>query len=262
MASFWGPVEIEKVECRLWQYGGLNVWVRLAGDEWYVAMEAGIERENQLEIVSGETVAAPEGAQWERWLGKGVERIVRLSPLMPDRAVVVRPEMPLHIAYGQQEMFFVIIPLWIRVAAGKSKPITLCERPSQILSNTWFGDPTRGELCYSLNTSARIIIEESGSKLLTAVCPVSISNKHKEPLNFERLCVRTEHLSIYESAKGLITNEVRVTYQGEEQMSRIKYGKKPPSMASGGRKVAEPRKPVENNLIRKSFSTFMETLEG
>jgi len=262
MAAFWDAVEINEGDCRLWQAGPLRLWVRQVGEEWHVATESANEKEKFPDIISGETTAVPEDAQWQRWMGRGVEHVVQLSPLMPDRAVVVRPEMPLHMAYGQKEMFFVNIPLWIRVVAGKGKKITICEQASQTLSNTWFGLPVQGELCYALNTKARTGIEEIAPNPLTAVCPLVISNLYKEPLNFERLCIRTDHLSIYETENGLITNEVRVIYQGEEQMSRIKYGKKPPALAEGSKRVADPRKPIENNLIRKSFNNFMQSFEA
>jgi hypothetical protein len=177
--------------------------------------------------------------------------------MMPDRPVVVRPVLPMHVPKGQSTEFYVSIPLWIRIETGKTDKTVLCEKPSVVLSNTWFGDPVAGELCYSLNTRARALLEECSIQPHRALCRVTITNEHKEELLFERLCIRTDHLSLYQGEQRLIATEVTVVHQGDEKLSRIKYGKKQPSFGNIKQKLSESRKPADENLIRKSFSNIM-----
>ena len=80
--------------------------------------------------------------------------------------------------------------------------------------------------------------------------------RDKDDLNFERVCIRTDHLSVFEGEARLITNEVRVAFQGEDQLSRIKYGKKAPPLENIKGKLSDPRKP-EDSLIKASFSSLM-----
>lgn len=243
-------------ECRLWQSGLLKTWIKLAGDEWHIAFESVSDSCGENQVVCGKVTAEPENMEWERWLCKDTGKVVQLCPMMPDRPVVVRPALPIHIVHGQEKQFFVSIPLWIGVMAGKTKTLSIGEKPSRPLSNTWFGEPVQGELCYSLNTSACGRIDAVEPKPLTAVCPIVVRNESRKPLNFERLCIRGEHLGIYEYGDSFITSQINVIYQGGLDFSKIRYGKKRPSISGAGVKVAEHRRPPEN-LVMKSFGNIM-----
>ena len=252
----WISVEVQPEQCYHWQLGPFQLWVKRIEDEWFIASEALADPETEASIEVGSIIPEPEAIEWERWVIKDPDNTLHLAPLMPDRPVVVRPVVPMHIPHGQQASFYVSIPLWIQIAVGKEKSMVLCEKPGIMLSNTWFGNPVEGELCYSLNTKARRELEDCTVKPYRALCPVVIRNDHAKELNFERLCIRTDHLSIYEGDNQLVTNEVNVTYHGEEKLSRIKYGKKPPSLGNIKGKLSDPRKP-EDSLIKLSFNSLM-----
>ena len=78
----------------------------------------------------------------------------------------------------------------MRVSVGKTKPFVLKEEPTVVLSNTWFGDPMGGELCYALRTSARRSFDTLRKRPNRAICSVLIKNAFSTPLDFQRLCIK------------------------------------------------------------------------
>jgi hypothetical protein len=181
---------------------------------------------------------------------------VQFIPAMPDRSIVVRPASPLKVPADRDALFFTSIPVWVRVIAGSRDHITLCELPSLTLSNTWFGDPTAGELCYALRTRAVRTLEEVETRANTAICPITVRNRAPKELNFERLCVRVEHLNVYRSPDRLWTNELEVRFQGEEQSSQVTIEREAPGLAQNPVKLCHALEPAEKTLLKQSFSVL------
>lgn len=255
--GIWHETTVEKGTVCQWQIGPLDVWVQHQGDEWQIATgkahtpDAGEER-----LTSAvHTVDAPAGLEWRRWVVSDPADAVRLKPAMPDRPVVVRPEYPIRLPPKQQALFYLSIPVWVQVTVNDGK-LVLCEQPSMPLSNIWFGDYASGELCYSLKTRARRDVDADHLHPHRAICPVSVSNRAQTELDFQRLCIRVSHLRIEERGDRLWTNQVNVTFRGEDQASRIDYQK--PNHKSQGAAVvlAEPRAPLEGSIVRRSFRSL------
>lgn len=170
----WKPQKIELDRCFQVQIGPLRLWIKRAGDELLMAVENLPESKAQIQAPILAPVDQEEGLRWSRWT-IGESEVIQLIPVMPDRPVVVRPEVPVKIPTDKEALFFVSIPIWVRVTAGPEQAI-LCEQPSLILSNIWFGDLMSGELCYSLRSRARRRITDSEPLLNRATCPVQIRN--------------------------------------------------------------------------------------
>ncbi len=49
--------------------------------------------------------------------------------------------------------------------AGSKKKVQFLETPSQVLSNTWFGDTMTAEPCYALKTRALRNVDEQPSEI-------------------------------------------------------------------------------------------------
>lgn len=251
--ALWEPVTCEHDVCYTWDIGPLSVYILNRDDEWHIS----VQRDQDVadgQPSEGRPVEKPEQAEWIRWIAPGSEHTVMLGPRMPDRPVVVRPENPLKISAGAEASFTVGIPLWIAVITGTDPKVQLCEEPVTVLSNTWFGEPVEGELCYSLTSRAMRSTELISRDLHRAVCPVHIHNKSGSELAFERLCLRVGELRLYSGPEGLVTSDVTVTYKGQDQKSVIKIGKKAPSGVRTALCVAEPRDISDSSVIRKSFS--------
>ena len=252
----WESVTIEPNATLRRGIGPFRLWVRREGDEWHVATEhepTDLPANNDAGASANLGVPS-EGLEWHRWVVGETSDTLLLKPAMPDRPVVVRPEYSVRVPPKQHAVFYVSIPIWVQVTVGDGN-LVLCEEPTVMLSNIWFGNYASGELCYSLQTRARRDVGDTEQHSHRAVCPVKVTNSAKTELDFQRLCIRVGHLRILERNGRLWTNQVNVTFRGEDEESRIDYGKgkRTSKGNSAERMLAEPRDPPEGSIIRKSF---------
>ena len=256
--SLWSPVPVEGGQTVCRQVGPLALWLRHAAKEWHVA----VRRTPEADTAYGEPAGETGDLDWARWTaGEGAD-VVRLLPRLPDRSLVVRPESPIQIPPEHHAVFYVSIPIWVAVAVGEGTPTVLCEEPTVALSNTWFGDPMAGELCYALQTRARRAVDDSEAKPHRAVCPVRIHNAHDEMLAFERLCIRVEHLTLYDGQRQMWTNGLSVRFRGDEQPSLVEYDPGPTAALDVGDVLAEPRVPPSKGLLKRSFASLSSLARG
>jgi hypothetical protein len=255
--ELWQPHRIEQGQCIEAQVGPLQLWLRRKGDEVHIASERRTGSENLLKITVPKLLDAqePDDLDWGRWVYEKCNEVV-LTPVTPDRPVVVRPEVPVRIPPGQQALFFVRIPLWIRISVGDGEKIQLCEKASVKLSNIWFGDPMSGELCYSLRSRARRNISDSQVEPHRAVCPVTICNTAISQVEIERFCLHVAHLSVYLGVSRLWTNGVQINFKGEDEISLLEYSKNPPAYEAIEKVLSEPRTPVKKSLLKRSIGNL------
>ena len=255
--ELWQPHRIQQGQCLGAQVGPLKLWLRRKGDELHIAVKRQTDSDDLKKAVAPHLLneKEPVGLEWGRWVyGNGQE--VVLIPVTPDRPVVVRPEMPLKIPPRQQALFFVSVPIWIRITAGDGQNIQLCEEPTITLSNIWFGDPMSGDLGYSLRSRARREISDSQGQPHRAVCPVTISNAAAAQVEIERFCVHVTHLSVYLGQSRLWTNGVNITFKGEAEISQVEYSEKPPTYEEIDKVLSGPRSPVKKKLLKRSLGSF------
>ena len=255
-AGLWDPVNIEEGVLYQADFTTLTVWLKRSGEDWHLASRESEERRHPVPLREIRGKRVPNDLSFSRWVVGRDATAVRFVPAMPDRPVVVRPASALKVPTDRDALFFTSIPVWIRVTAGSPESITLCELPSMTLSNTWFGDTTAGELCYALRTRAVRTLEEVETKAYAAICPITVRNRAPRELNFERLCVHVEHLSVYQGPHRLWTNQVEVRFQGEEQSSQITIGREAPDHGEQPDKVCDARQPAEKTLLKQSFSVL------
>jgi len=239
------------------QIGPLILWFIRGNDEIHIAVKRleGKLAENDTVSFTAMDMDNKDNLDFERWVVGDNCHQISIVPIMPDHPVVVRPEVPVKIPKDHEALFFVSIPVWIKIVA-KQSDVVLCQEPSIILSNIWFGDPTSGELCYSLRSRARRQIVDAESKPHRAVCPVRIRNSTESMLNVERFCVHVEYLKIFKGARRLWTNEAQINFQGEDAASKINYMQKPPEYESVDNILSEARSPLKKTLLKKSLGTF------
>ena len=253
----WQSNRIEDGQCLEVQIGPLQLWLRRKGDELHIASERQTDLENLTKATPPKLLVGqePDDLDWGRWVYEKCNEVV-LTPVTPDRPVVVRPEVPVRIPPGQQALFFVSIPLWIRISVGDGEKIQLCEKASVKLSNIWFGDPMSGELCYSLRRRARRDISDSQVVPHRAVCPVTIRNEAISQVEIERFCLHVEHLSVCLGASRLWTNGVQINFKGEDEISLLEYSKNPPTYEATEKVLSEPRIPVKKSLLKRSIGNL------
>lgn len=253
--KLWEPLKIKRSRDYHWRIGPLKIWLKKSEDEWLIASEQSPDDLEGEEIVIAKISEKPETPEWTRFVCAGPDTM-QLLPALPDRAIVVGSEMAVKILHKNSALFFVRIPVWVRIYASDKKDTMLTEIPTVSLSNTWFGDPMTGELCYSLTTKARRSIGESDINPHRAICPVKITNISANPLDFKKLSIHVEHLKVYAGQNSLWANEVQITFIGEDQPSKINFSNKKPTVEEGCKLLSEERTPIDRSLLKKSVSIF------
>ena len=259
----WEPRRLDPETCYEMRSGLLRVWLRHTFQDWYVAWkldEPGTQREalrTGVRQVGTQPKDLDPGA-WKRWVFETGTQVARFVPMAPDRSLVVQPDLPTGLPPGQRAMTFVTIPLWVGVAVGEGSGQMLCEMPTTMLSRTWYGDFSSGELCYSLRSRATRHPPPIEHAADSAVCPLQLVNETTTSLEFVHLLIQAEHLALYRVPGRIWTNSVDVVFQGQE--SRTTLGGAP-TIDGMPTLLQPPRRVGDRSLVRKSFE-FLKGLAG
>ena len=149
---------------------------------------------------------------------------------------------------------FVEVPMVIKILFGnQNRKNLLYECCSCRLSRSFFGNGENGEFAYFIESPLLRSISEYNNQDSSVYCPLTISNKSSQNLEFEKMILRVPYLSIYEHENGLIAGPVSIVFKGQEQLSQITYKKALPVSAGSVRLVSPPRQEEDKNLLRRSF---------
>jgi hypothetical protein len=185
-----------------------------------------------------------EDADWSRWALRDEPRHLRITPVFPDRSLVVKPEFPFTLLRRARARVYMRVPVWVRVEAveeARSKALLLTEIPTEVLSETWWGDFLEGEIAYWLTTKARRGLRPDHFEPHLVMSTLQLSNLSEDDLRVEKLSLRVEHLSIYQKDGWLWAEEVRVDYHGDAEGSEIHMDDAPPEEAEGATEISPPR---------------------
>lgn len=251
-AGLWEPIKIEQDETLSIQLGSLNLWIHRGEQEWHIASE---QRVNELERLSVSRCREMEDLDWTRWVINEPVEEIQLNPCMPDRPVIVRPEMPVTLLPKQTVRFYIGVPVWVVVSLG-SQFRAITEVPTTMLSNSWFGPTTEGELCYAMRTTAKLRQEDLQPHPHRAIVPFEFRNASDETLDFARLCLHTHNLRIYEGRERMWTNQGRASYRGEEKWSRVVYARGVPPFDDAENLIGKARKPVDRGSFFRTFENI------
>ena len=251
--SIWCEHEISPRKVHNWAIGDLNLWCKRTSQEIQFAQNRFPPNDDGTKIKE-----PPEDISWSRFALKKEHPLIRISPLFPDRPVVVKPETLFKLTQGIQARIYVRVPIWLKIELTTREPITLVEIPTVVLSNTWFGSFLEGELCYWISSSARREIEPDPKRNYLAICPIQMANKSEIDLSIEKLCLRVANLSLFFDGKQLWSDETKVTYKGEEATSQIEFSGKPPIEAPAAEIIAPPRSPIKKGLVAQTFSSLKD----
>ena len=244
--------------------GPLDLTVLRSPGEWRVASHiVDDERErNRAEYQSVSELSEDE-AEIERYASGRDRDTLRLTPRTADRAVVVRPRIPLLVPSGERIRIFVSAPVWVEVSIGRPWR-SLCERPVKRLTDTWFGPSTReGELAYSLRTHARIGLEDLPFHHGRGTTPVVITNRGEDTLAIERFSLPVPYLSLYAGPEQrLWTEQVTMSRTEEDHMAEFKVGRGAPADQPDATRVSGPRMVADENLLVRAFATLVKRVAG
>lgn len=257
LKNMWGNYSIEKDKTHHWKLGDTDIWVRKIDKEWLIASKTRSENENQdLSTVDS---GHHEGLEWFS-IVTDKSMSLTVLPALPDRPVVVKPKSVFNLLPNMSIQLYIHIPLWIQFYQASHKSETLLyELPGIGLSSTWFGNTDNGVLSYTNPKEVFTRLDTDSLHPYEAICPVKITNKDTTMLNFQRLLINVELLSLYSHKQMIYTGEIKVIFKGENVVADIQYVSSAPSFIENARHLSKPRNTERKNVLRKSFH-FIKSL--
>lgn len=180
-----------------------------------------------------------------------------LTPVLADRAIVVRPEAPLYVLAGEDITIFASTPVWLRIEAG-SPPRLLTEIPSHRPSDTWFGpDSMEGEMCYAVKTAGRLRLDKVPLRLHRAVTPIHVHNHASDALYLDRVQIPVQYLSLYRGENNFLwTPPVDLDRESSGDLAAVRFAGQPPSEAGASTLLSKARHEVRSNMIIRTFTSI------
>lgn len=250
---FWNWQELKGTQWYEWYIGELNLRLKLDENELISQTEYPREEHSKPENRNS--------AAWNRFIVDREDRI-GIFPSLPDRPLVLKPEASRKLPSGARTQLVFFIPIWLRLMLEKKgKEVLLAEYPSVVLSSTWFGDMQSGELCYTLNAELIQNPQCSPAEPYLAACVLNIHNNSNSMLDFSKMAVHVEHLSLFAGADGLYTNEITVQFNGAEQISQVRYSPRGPLWVESPQQFCKPREVPSRNILKRSFSFIKQLTE-
>lgn len=201
----------------------------------------------------------PENLEWQRWPLISKSSKLQISPALPDRPLLVKPETSLNLIGNSEIKIFFRFPVSIKISIlSNSRTEELIQIPSIKLSNTWFGNFREGQICYSVISGVRSEIETDNNRLYMAICPLLLRNKSIDSFKVDKICLRSDHISLFLHQNQIWTDDISISYSGKNETNQVHFSGKQPSDLSGAKQIAKPRDVVKKSLYASSFSTIRD----
>jgi len=256
--KWWGDFNLGESVTGFWHIGPLKLWVTNLEHEWRIYTLTGkdtLETALQVEVPSNH--APDPEAQVSRFSFMKMATSLNLSPLLADRAIVVKPETPFYVPPGEEATLYVSTPLWVKLSLKKSGK--LIELPTYRPSDTWFGSSTLvGELCYASRTVGQLDLDELELVPHRAVTPVRVRNRADNPLLLERIKLPVQYLSVHQSTIDRVwTEQLTLTREEDGDLAELQIGRLPKE-AGPTEKLNGPRQHAERNLVVRAFTKLFK----
>jgi hypothetical protein len=252
---WWGSFEVGLGTAARWRVGPLILTVTHLRNEWRVcrgSSDDADDRAREVEVGLVPSNPAPGDLVTRYAATDGVDAIL-LTPVLPDRPVVTRPEQALIVPGRGSGSMFVGSPLFLRLEEAEG-PILLEELPAFRPKLTWWGPSAReGATCYASRTAGRLRLEDVVNHPHRVVTEVKIVNRATSPLKVERLNLPVRRLSVYADQDGeLWTESVTLERSEGEEYAELHLGARPPAEEL----LAPPRDTSGLALFRAFGSLF------
>ena len=161
----------------------------------------------------------------QRFLTQHTKLSLNVKPMMPDRAVVIKPKIPISILPKESISLYAHIPLWgafLHVESDENSEKTIIDIPIARPSDSWFGSSTmEGELCYAIDSDAYTNQHTIEHSLMFAVTQIEIDNQSDSPLLVRRIKVPTTNLCLYQDSSGQLYSDNLVVINEDEKSKPI-----------------------------------------
>lgn len=251
MSTIWGNHTINENRSLFIQLGDLRIWGRLVDAEVLLTYDIS-------QTVGYSADEPPSKAIWQRWRLDAPEAELTLAPAFPARPLVIDPQTALRLPATESLVIYPKVPVWVRVISPQLDPATLLELPTRILSNTWFGDFTSGDLCYHVSSKARSTPKNDPDETNMVMAPVRISNESDSMLNIDKFCLRVGLLNIYGSGNELWTDESWLVFRGSNSDSQYDVISESNILPGDRQVLATAKDPLKKRTTGKSIATFKD----
>lgn len=265
-SSWWGRHTVDAGRLDFWQIGPLHLWVQHLPHQWRLNWtQSGDWLEPRIRAVPGAHGETPpaDAQQVNCLFGESRDELI-FAPALADRPVVTRLTSPVQILPDEQVTLYVVSPLWLRLEMAQPSKV-LQEIPIYRMSDTWFGPPTNGELCYASSGPAFLQLRDVPLRLHCVITAMTIKNLGTKPLPLQKIKVPLPRLSLFYSPRtGFWTDTVTLESRGGEdtEMASLKLERQPPADASPTQFVTGPRVGASdpNSVIRAFGALFRERI--
>lgn len=254
--AWWGGFSPQEGQIHALKIGPSAFWVTRYTQEWRVAHVQYEDNPSSVVALESDVAASsiPGDVSVSQFGFHKSPQSLTFSPLMADRAMVVKPEHPFFIQSGEEVTIYVTIPLWLRLSIPETKAV-LKDYALYRPTDTWFGSSTiEGELCYASRIKGRLRLEDVTILPHQALTPLRIHNKAKEPLLLEKVKLPVMYLAIYQSDNLLWTQSLSLIREESGDLAALRLGKAAPREIAKAERLAEPRQKAEKNLVVRAFS--------
>jgi hypothetical protein len=160
---------------------------------------------------------------WKEWLLKtNTDFDVSITPVYPDKMIVLKFTNTFNILKKQNKVFYIEIPIWIKVKIKiKDSYLDIITIPVFENFKGWFGDLSEGQLCYYIDV--KIINKMDLTKQYCIKLPLTIvNNTENESLQIEKIPISPKYLSIFHDNKNnLYSDEINVIFKTDGDISII-----------------------------------------
>lgn len=248
--KWWGEHSLSLGEQRFWQLGPLHFSLQRNRQDWRLQHWRSRESESDTVLLAKDAAPEPypEGCSTLRLQFADSPTRLTLKPRLADKPFVVKPDAPLRLAGGERTTFYMTTIMRLEI---HHQDKLLLEIPGFDQQETWFGDFTRGELCYASTTMARPVFEDVPVRAYRPVTPVTISNRCSETMSLDQFKMPVNLLALYANDNGrLFTDGLDITCRnnGEEvDVTVLRGGNKRLTVTE---KIADAR---ESTDLRQRF---------
>ncbi len=259
--GWFGDFSLQKGKTAYWQVGPSEFWLTRSAQEWRFTSLIGDDS------MASARQYRPEGGVQEPDEGTigpirlGFNRAPEqlcLMPMTADLPFVVKPDTPFLLPPGEEITLYISTILWLQVSVG-DPPHEFLQMPLFLPSDTWFGGSTReGELCYALQTSARLRLENLPVRPHRAISALVLRNRAATNLQISKLLLPLPHMSLFAGESGhLWTESVTLEHTTDRRETPVMLGNAPPLQAGNTRRITGPRERAPRGLLTRAFGGLL-----